>query len=141
MGVADRIDARQLGAAIVVVSTVWGEVSASLLGHSERPFFRALSENRADPLIRGFAPGPRPVGAAGTAAARGRLWKQKRFHSRPPSAWKSPVKLEIPTVPWKTQSRFPRAPTGPTTAGVHSRNKKPGAEGRLKSQGKRSERG
>ena len=27
---------------------------------------------------------------------------KERFHSRPPSAWKSPVKLEIPTVPWKT---------------------------------------
>ena len=36
---------------------------------------------------------PRPVDSYGS---------KKRFHSRPPSAWKSPLKLEIPTVAWKT---------------------------------------
>ena len=51
----------------------------------------------------GKPPDPRPVDAAEPAAARGRSAEAKSASTlRPPPAWESPVKLEIPTGSWKT---------------------------------------
>jgi hypothetical protein len=48
-------------------------------------------------------PDHRPMDAAEPAAARGRSAEAKSASTlRPPPAWKSPVKLEIPTGSWKT---------------------------------------
>ena len=106
IGATDDTEVRDWWGAGWVVPVVWVEVSAPLLGHPGQPAFRRL---RATRVCRRFflTRGPRPLPPS--------LWtlpglprpvyghgSKKRFHSRPPSACKSPVKLEIPTPPWKT---------------------------------------
>jgi len=70
-------EVRDLGAAMEGVPVVWVDASASLLGHPGRSVSRTFvvaTRARAifsDPGAK--PPDPRPVDAAGTAAARGPL--------------------------------------------------------------------
>ena len=106
-----RVATRSAGDAIGGVLQVRVESSRANLGHPGRSVSRTpLEASRilVDHLIRGRSPRtpglwtlpdlPRPVDAAREQeAARSR---------RPPAAWESPMKLEIPTGPWKALRAF-----------------------------------
>ena len=83
----NHLDMRELATVIEGLPWVWVEVSQSFSGHPERLVSRAFGQLRA--RARFFSdpgkipPDPPPVDAAGPAAARGRLWKQKALPQPP----------------------------------------------------------